>query len=81
MKQEDKKPNISKSSKKSSIINPVHLKDAHAVGKRIKYYRERLGLEQKAVAREVGITPNAVSNWESGRTRPDFSIVPQLCDL
>ena len=81
MKQEDKKPNISKSSKKSSIINPVHLKDAHAVGKRIKYYRERMGLEQKAVAREVGITPNAVSNWESGRTRPDFSIVPQLCEL
>ena len=62
MNKEDKEPNLSKISKKSSIINPVHLKDAHAVGKRIKYCRERLGLEQKAVAREVGITPNAVSN-------------------
>ncbi|WP_295088295.1 XRE family transcriptional regulator [Ruminococcus sp.] len=81
MKIEDKKSNISKSRNKSSIINPVHMKDAHAVGKRIKYYRERLGLEQKAVAREVGITPNAVSNWESGRTRPDFSVVPKLCEL
>lgn len=83
MKHEDKKPNISlsKSDKKSNITNPVHLKDAHAVGKRIKYYRERLGLEQKAVASEVGITPNAVSNWESGRTRPDFSVVPRLCEL
>ena len=62
MNKEDNKPNLSKISKKSSIINPVQLKDAHAVGKRIKDYRERLGLEQKVVAREVGITPNAVSN-------------------
>ena len=88
MKQQNKKPNItvSKGGKpempaKSNISNPVKLKDAHAVGKRIKYYRERQGLEQKDVAREVGITANAVSNWENGRTRPDFSVVPKLCDI
>lgn len=66
---------------KSYISNPIKLKDAHAVGKRIKYYRERQGMEQKDVASEIGITPNAVSNWENGRTRPDFSVVPKLCDI
>ncbi|HOO07565.1 MAG TPA: XRE family transcriptional regulator [Ruminococcus sp.] len=88
MKKQDKKPmiTVSKGGKpeppvKSNISNPVKLKDAHAVGKRIKYYRERQGLEQKDVAREVGITANTVSNWENGRTRPDFSVVPKLCDI
>ena len=72
MKKQDKKPmiTVSKGGKpeppvKSNISNPVKLKDAHAVGKRIKYYRERQGLEQKDVAREVGITANTVSNWET----------------
>ena len=90
MKQKDKKPEITvikggapaqKSSGKQNISNPVKLKDAHAVGKRIKYYRERQGLEQKDVALAVGITSNAVSNWENGRARPDFSVVPTLCEV
>lgn len=60
---------------------PVRLKDMHTVGKRIKYYRESLGLEQKDIARQLGFTPNAVSNWENGRTRPDLAVVPKLCDI
>ena len=70
MKKQDKKPMITVSKggrpeppAKSNISNPVRLKDAHAVGKRIKYYRERQCLEQKDVASEGGITANAVSNW------------------
>ena len=60
---------------------PIELKDIHAVGKRIKFYRERKGLDQKDIAAQIGITPNAVSNWESGRTRPDFSMLPLLCEI
>ena len=26
------------------------------------------------------MTSNAISNWENGRTRPDFSVVPRLCE-
>ena len=26
------------------------------------------------------MTSNAISNWENGRTRPDFSVVPKLCE-
>ena len=65
----------------STAADPIKIKDMHSVGKRIKYYREHLGLEQKDIARQLGFTPNAVSNWENGRTRPDFSIVPKLCEI
>ncbi len=77
-----KKPNISVSQggKKSNISDPTHRKDAHAVGGRIKYYRERKGKEQKEIAEKIGVTSNAISNWENGRTRPDFSVVPKLCE-
>ena len=59
----------------------VALRDIQAVGKRIQYYRKRSGLEQKDIARRLGITPNAVSNWENGRTRPDLSVLPLLCGI
>ena len=66
--------------KKSNISDPIHRKDAHAVGGRIRYYRERKGKEQKEIAEKIGVTSNAISNWENGRTRPDFSAVPKLCE-
>ena len=66
--------------KKSNISDPAHRKDAHAVGGRIKYYRERQKVDQKVIAEKIGVTSNAISNWENGRTRPDFSVVPKLCE-
>ena len=82
-----KKSNISVSQgreesagKKSNISDPAHRKDAHAVGGRIKYYRERQKIDQKVIAEKIGVTSNAISNWENGRTRPDFSVVPKLCE-
>ena len=78
-----KKSNISVSQgreesagKKSNISDPAHRKDAHAVGGRIKYYRERQKIDQKVIAEKIGVTSNAISNWENGRTRPDFSVGP-----
>lgn len=59
----------------------VALRNIQTVGRRIKFYRKRSGLEQKDIARRLGITPNAVSNWENGRTRPDLSILPELCGI
>ena len=50
------------------------------VCERIRYYRERAGMEQKALAGKIGITPNAVSNWENGRGRPDLNLVPDICE-
>ena len=48
---------------------------------RVKSYREKAGLEQKALAKQLGVTPNAVSNWENGRGRPDIDLLPKLCEV
>jgi len=45
----------------------------------IHHHRQRLGMEQKALAQAVGVTANAVSNWERGRVRPDVSLLPDIC--
>ena len=46
---------------------------------RIRYYREMIGMERKALASALGVTGNAVSNWETGRTRPDINLIPKIC--
>lgn len=47
--------------------------------RRIRSFREARGLEQKAFAARLGVTPNAVSNWECGRSRPDINLLPAIC--
>lgn len=49
------------------------------VCERIHYYRERQKMEKKTLGKLVGVTGNAVSNWESGRTQPDISLLPKIC--
>ena len=46
---------------------------------RIRFYRELKRLEQKAFAAQLGVTSNAVSNWECGRSRPDVNLLPAIC--
>ena len=46
---------------------------------RIRFYRERAGMEQKTLAKLIGVTGNAVSNWENGRGRPDINLLPDIC--
>lgn len=46
---------------------------------RIRFYREKSGMGQKALAGLLGITANAVSNWEQGRSRPDVNLLPAVC--
>lgn len=47
---------------------------------RIRHYRDRMGMEQKALADLVGVTANSVSNWENGRSRPDVNLLPGICN-
>ena len=47
---------------------------------RIRFFRKHQHLEQKALAMKLGIHPNTVSSWEAGRSRPDVSMIPQICD-
>ena len=47
---------------------------------RIRFYRKQMGMEQKTLARMVGVTANAVCNWESGCYRPDVNLLPDICE-
>ena len=46
---------------------------------RVRFFREKSGMEQKAFARLIGVTANAISNWECGRSRPDVNLLPAIC--
>ena len=47
---------------------------------RIRYYHRLQGMEQKTFAEKINAQPNTVSNWEKGRSRPDVSLLPVICD-
>lgn len=51
------------------------------IGKFIASCRKEQGFTQAALAEKLGITDRAVSKWETGRSLPDASIMPELCDL
>lgn len=59
---------------------PVPAETKPMICDRIRHYREKLGIEQKALAAMVGVTANAVSNWERGRARPDVNLLPNICE-
>ena len=59
---------------------PVPAETKSMICDRIRHYREKLGIEQKALAAMVGVTANAVSNWERGRARPDVNLLPNICE-
>ena len=48
---------------------------------RVRYYRALRTTDQKELARQLNITANSVSNWECGRSRPDVSLLPDLCRI
>lgn len=45
-----------------------------------KIYRSRkaLGMTQEMLAEKLGITPQSVSRWENGQSRPDVDMLPRL---
>ena len=50
------------------------------VCERIRHYRMKIGMGRMAFASAVQVSGNAVSNWETGRTRPDISLIPAICE-
>ena len=51
------------------------------IGKFIASKRKEQGLTQLQLAEKLGITDRAVSKWETGKSLPDASLMPQLCKL
>ena len=53
--------------------------DIPVICSQIHLFRVKNGLEQKALARAIGVSANAISNWENGRARPDVNLLPAIC--
>jgi transcriptional regulator with XRE-family HTH domain len=51
------------------------------LGMLLRKAREASGLDQNAVARELGLGQQAISTWERGASRPRASQLPQLSQL
>ena len=45
---------------------------------RIHESRKALGMTQETLAAKLGITPQSVSRWENGQSRPDVDMLPRL---
>lgn len=44
----------------------------------LRMYRERIGLTQEQIAKELGVTASAVTQWESGARNPNIKILKKL---
>lgn len=51
----------------------------YEIGKRIRKYRQELGMSQKQLAEQIGVSNGRVSNWEQGLNRPDADMLAEIC--
>ena len=51
------------------------------IGKNIRYYREKKGYSQEQLAQLLFVTRQTVSNYETGRSRPDVKTLVKLAGL
>lgn len=55
--------------------------DQIKIGRFIAVMRKEQNLTQVRLAEKLGITDRAVSKWETGRSMPDVSLMPELCEI
>ncbi len=55
------------------------LQNKAAFGDKIRALRTAKGLSQPQLAALLGVTKNAITNWEAGASRPDIGTIPLLC--
>lgn len=48
---------------------------------RLKQLRQKKGLIQQEIAELLGVKRNTYSDWENGKTEPNFEMVLKLADL
>ncbi len=51
------------------------------LSERLKMLRKINDLTQEQLSDYMGVSPQAVSRWETGVTSPDISALPQLAEL
>lgn len=53
--------------------------DINGIGERIALRRKQKGLTQESLAERLGVSPQAVSKWETGAGCPDIALLPEIC--
>ena len=51
----------------------------YEIGANIKNLRESRGMTQKQLAMNIGVTEAVISNWETGKNRPNVDVLKKLC--
>ena len=51
------------------------------IGEKIKELRNKQKMTQEKLAQYLNVTVSAVSQWESGKTMPDVTMIVPLCNL
>lgn len=47
----------------------------------MRKYRTLLGLTQMDIAKQLGVSPNAISMWETGERKPDIIMLKKLTSI
>ena len=55
--------------------------DQKIFGEKLRNHRKKLGMTQEEVAEKVGVSPQAVSKWESGDCLPDCFNLKAISDI
>lgn len=51
------------------------------ISKNISKYREKAGISQKELAKQLGVVPSRISNWETGANCPTIDILFEVCKI
>ena len=51
------------------------------IGSKIKKLRYNAGLTQEQLADRLGLSPQAISKWETGSSMPDITLLPPLAEI
>lgn len=52
---------------------------SYIIGMRIKAFREKCEMTQKQLAKSLGVKEAVISNWETGKNRPNVDFLPDIC--
>ena len=55
--------------------------DQEKIGSFIRELRREKGLTQESLAEDLGVSQRSVSRWETGKTMPDYALLPALCEI